>query len=108
MAYSRCQYITVPTKPQSNPKKVTLGLFALSEDNLLAVPVPESLDDLVSVRDAANMCGVATSTIHSWAARNLIEPSDIDASGHKLYRRIDILKAEQKTRRRMLGANRIA
>jgi DNA-binding transcriptional MerR regulator len=70
--------------------------------------VPETLDNLLSVREAASLCGVAVSTVHGWAHRGLLEPSDIDPSGHRLYKMIDVLRAARDTRQRAIGKNRLA
>lgn len=70
--------------------------------------VLESLDNLVSAREAAQHCGVTVDTIHKWRKKGHLEPADVDSSNHALYRLIDVMRAEQKTRRRMLGANRVA
>ena len=61
----------------------------------------------MSVREAANMCGVALSTVHGWINRGFLCPADVDSSGHRLYRMIDVLRAERDTRRRAVGRNRI-
>lgn len=39
-------------------------------------------------------------TIRKWKQRGLITPEGLDAYGNPMYRLIDILRAEQKTRQR--------
>lgn len=58
------------------------------------------LDDLVDTRTAAEQVRVEPATIRKWKQRGLITPEGLDAYGNPMYRLIDILRAEQKTRQR--------
>lgn len=69
---------------------------------------PDTLERLVSAREAATDVGVSVKTIHHWAAKGYLKPFDIDSSGHKLYRLIDVLRTSRDTRQRAVGARRIA
>lgn len=73
-----------------------------------SVLVPETLDDLINTTEAAEMCGVAKSTISMWAARRLLAPDGLDPQGRPLYKRITILRVARDTRHRAVGARRIA
>jgi DNA-binding transcriptional MerR regulator len=69
---------------------------------------PETLDNLISVREAAELCGVAVSTVHGWVGRGYLVASDVDVSGHRLFKMIDVLRASRDTRERAVGRSRIA
>lgn len=66
--------------------------------------ITHDLDDLVDTRTAAEQCHVEPATVRKWKSRGLIEPSGLDSYGNPMYRLIDVLRAEQKTRHR--GQNR--
>lgn len=65
-----------------------------------AILIPNSIDDLITVNEAATLCGVTAAAIRQWASRNLIAAAGLDERGRKLYRLIDIAKAEKATRTR--------
>lgn len=65
-----------------------------------AVLTPEGINSLITSTEAATLCGVSGETIRSWAHRGLINPSGIDHKGRKLYRLLDVAKAERATRDR--------
>lgn len=65
-----------------------------------AVTTPDGINALITAAEAATLCGVAESTIYVWVHRGTIKPSGLDERNRKLYRLIDIAKAEQATRRR--------
>lgn len=70
--------------------------------------VPESLDNLVSTKEAAEYCGVTIATVSNWRGRGYLEPSDLDSSSRPLYRLIDVLRVARDTRRRAVGTSRTA
>lgn len=61
---------------------------------------PEGIDSLVTASEAATLCGVSTSTIYVWVNRGNLAPSGKDVQGRKLYRLLDVAKAERSTRDR--------
>lgn len=61
---------------------------------------PDGIDTFITANDAATLCGVSTATIYVWAHRGTITPAGLDNRGRKLYRLIDIAKAERATRNR--------
>lgn len=65
-----------------------------------AVLTPEGIDSLITANEAATLCGVAASTIRVWANRKTIEARGVDEQGRKLYRLLDVAKAERATRQR--------
>lgn len=64
------------------------------------VAVPEGIDSLITTNEAASLCGVTAEAIRLWAHRGIITAAGIDERGRKLYRLIDIAKAERSTRDR--------
>lgn len=65
-----------------------------------AILIPEGIDDLITVNEAASLCGVSAQAIRMWVVRGLLEASGMDARGRKLYKLIDVAKAERATRDR--------
>ena len=63
-----------------------------------AVLSPDGIDSLITAAEAASLCNVATSTIYVWVNRGTLAPSGINAAGHKVYRLLDVAKAERATR----------
>lgn len=70
--------------------------------------VPESLDDLVTTKQAADECGVTVAAISNWKSRGYIQPSGLDERHRPMYKRIDVLRAARDTRRRAVGVGRTA
>lgn len=68
----------------------------------------ESLDDLIPARRAAEICGVTVDTIHKWRKKGYLEVKGLDAKNHSMYKVIDVMRAEQRTRRQMLGKHRVS
>ncbi|MBM4487437.1 MerR family transcriptional regulator [Rhodococcus hoagii] len=64
------------------------------------VLTPEGIDSLITANEAASLCGVAAATIRTWAGRGTIEAQGMDHRGRKLYRLLDVAKAERATRER--------
>ncbi len=65
-----------------------------------AILTPNGIDDLITTNQAATLCGVTTAAIRQWAHRNQLAPAGIDERGRKLYRLIDVARAEHATRTR--------
>lgn len=65
-----------------------------------AILIPEGIDDLITVTEAASLCGVSAEAIRKWASRGILSPSGMDERGRKLYKVIDVAKAERATRER--------
>lgn len=61
---------------------------------------PEGIDSKITASEAAALCGVALCTITKWAREERINPVGINPQGRKLYRLLDIAKAEHATRQR--------
>lgn len=70
-----------------------------------AVLTPEGIDSLITANEAATLCGVSATTIRVWATRGTITAAGMDPRGRKLYRLLDVAKAERATRER---ARRVA
>jgi len=66
----------------------------------VAVPAPDGLDSLVSATEAANLCGVTVQAFSEWVKRGQLAPSGLDSRGRKLYRLLDVAKAQRTTRDR--------
>jgi DNA-binding transcriptional MerR regulator len=64
--------------------------------------VDADLDQLVSTVEAANIVGVEPTTIRQWKTRQILAPSGLDKHKRPLYRLLDVMQAEQKTRRSMI------
>ncbi|GAC1377757.1 MAG: hypothetical protein NVSMB4_07360 [Acidimicrobiales bacterium] len=84
--------------------------FLLPGGNHLAAPAvlaPSGADTLVTATEAAGILGVACSTITNWVARGHLAPSGLDHRGRKLYRLLDLGRAERATRERAAQAVRL-
>jgi hypothetical protein len=64
--------------------------------------VPDDLDTLVSTVEAADAVGVAPTTIRKWKSRNMLAPAGLDKYKRPLYRLLDVMQTEQRTRRSMI------
>lgn len=64
------------------------------------VLAPEGIDSLITASEASTLCGVALCTISAWTARGKLTPAGLDHRGRKLYRLLDVAKAERATRKR--------
>ena len=60
--------------------------------------VPQ-LDTELSTAEAAHLAGVSVPVIWQWKKRGHLVPTSYDAKGRPLYRGIDVLRAEAKTRK---------
>ena len=62
-----------------------------------AVLTSEGIDSLITATEAAALCNVALCTITKWARDGRIQPAGLNNQGRKLYRLLDVAKAEQAT-----------
>lgn len=53
---------------------------------------------LLTTSESAEVAHVPEATVRDWARRKLLLPSDV-RDGHPLYRELDVLRVEQRTRR---------
>lgn len=74
-----------------------------------AVLTLDGIDSLITAAEAADLCDVSVVTIRGWANRGYLTRAGeraklpvagVNAAGHKVYRLIDVAKAEQATRER--------
>lgn len=74
-----------------------------------AIQAPAGIDTLVTASEAAQLCGVTVAAISNWASRGYtkrdgtkttLAATDTDRHGRKLYRILDVAKAERATRDR--------
>lgn len=61
---------------------------------------PEGIDSQITASEAAALCGVALCTITKWVREGRIEPCGLNIQGRKVYRLLDVAKAERATRER--------
>lgn len=64
------------------------------------VLIPDGVESQITATEAATLCGVALCTITKWAREGRITPVGISPQGRKLYKLLDVAKAEQATRER--------
>lgn len=65
-----------------------------------AILAPDSIDSLITTSEAATLCGVTTQAVCMWVKRGYLQASGLSDRGHKLYRLLDVAKAERATRDR--------
>lgn len=65
-------------------------------------------DDRVTYAEAAIVAGVPVTTVRQWKSRRDLEPVGIGDDGRLLFRPIDVLRAEAKTRTTVQGRRRQA
>lgn len=94
--------LTDPCLKPTQPTPVDGGFVAKGPDTLAgtAILIPNSIDDLITASEAATLCGVTQTAIRKWAHRNQLTAAGIDHRGRKLYRVIDVARAEHTTRTR--------
>lgn len=63
-----------------------------------AVLTPEGIESQITASEAAALCGVALCTITKWVRQDRIKPVGLNPQGRKLYRLLDVAKAEHATR----------
>ena len=61
---------------------------------------PEGIDSEITATEAAELCGVALCTITKWVREGRINPTGMNRQGRKVYRLLDVAKAERATRER--------
>lgn len=66
----------------------------------------EGIDDLITAAEAARLCGVTTQAISNWVRRGHLKQAGLDERKHKLYKVIDVAKAERATRDHPAARNR--
>lgn len=66
----------------------------------------QGIDDLITATDAAALCGVSTQAISNWVRRGHLKESGLDERNRKVYRVIDVAKAERATRDHPASRNR--
>lgn len=59
---------------------------------------PDGIDSQITATEAAQLCGVALCTITKWVREGRIQPVGMNIQNRKLYRLLDIAKAERATR----------
>ncbi|MGW5198623.1 helix-turn-helix domain-containing protein [Streptomyces spiralis] len=52
----------------------------------------------LTARDAAELTGVSIVTVYSWVRRGHLKVEGLDHRGQKLFRHLDVAKAEKATR----------
>lgn len=65
-----------------------------------AILTPDGIDSQITAAEAATLCGVTAEAIRKWVQRGLLAATGIDTRGRKLYRLLDVAKAERATRDR--------
>ncbi|RVW06241.1 hypothetical protein [Rhodococcus spongiicola] len=63
-----------------------------------AILTPEGINSLITATEASTLCGVALCTITKWVREQKLSPAGLDERGRKLYRLLDVAKAERATR----------
>ena len=86
----------------STPQLTGAGFFAIPKGCPrlagTAVLTPDGIDSQITATEAAQLCGVALCTITKWARDGRIQPTGINRQGRKVYRLLDVAKAEYATR----------
>ncbi|MFD0210825.1 helix-turn-helix domain-containing protein [Streptomyces hirsutus] len=52
----------------------------------------------LTAREAADLTGVSVVTVYSWVRRGHLKVEGLDHRGQKLFRHLDVAKAEKATR----------
>jgi predicted site-specific integrase-resolvase len=52
----------------------------------------------LTAREAADHCGVSLVTVYSWVRRGHLKVEGLDHRGQKLFRHLDVARAEMATR----------
>lgn len=64
------------------------------------------IEDTITATEAAALCGVTTQAINNWVARGHLKQAGLDERNRKVYRVIDVAKAERATRGHPAARNR--
>ncbi|MFB7360264.1 helix-turn-helix domain-containing protein [Streptomyces gardneri] len=59
----------------------------------------------LTVREAAELTGVSIVTVYSWVRRGHLKVEGLDHRGQKLFRHLDVARAEMTTRTRARQRN---
>ena len=86
------------------------GVFVVSGGHPLPVTLlADDIDALITAQEATRLCGVQSQTIRKWATRGYTDRNGhrqtltvagLDPCGHKLFKLIDVARAEHDTRLR--------
>lgn len=87
-------------KPRNAPRVVGVFAFARKVKTIHGTITPNGVETKITTAEAATLCGVTVSAIRQWAHKGLIAATGIDERGRKLYRLLDVAKAERATRTR--------
>lgn len=71
-----------------------------------AIITPDGVQSLITAGEAAALCGVDAKTIYSWCDRGKLSAAGLDTKKRKLFRLIDVAKAERATRDHPAGRSR--
>lgn len=101
-----CNMAAVGTAVSAQPLRPLRRGFRVSGETMTTVLAPDGVESLVTVEEAATLCNVASATVRQWASRGYgparrktkLEPKGQDDRGRKLYRLLDVAKAEHATR----------
>lgn len=63
-----------------------------------AILTPDGINNLITATEAATLCGVTTAAVTNWSARGRLQVRGLDEKGRKLYRLLDVARAERATR----------
>ncbi len=64
------------------------------------------IEDLITAAEAAALCGVKVQAVTNWVARGHLKAAGLDDRNRKLYKVIDVAKAERATRDHPASRNR--
>lgn len=64
------------------------------------VMTPDGVESLITAEEAARLCGVSPGTIRTWVHRGSLKVAGHNAHGRKVFKQIDVAKAERATRKR--------
>jgi hypothetical protein len=68
----------------------------------------DGIESLITATQAAELCGVTTQCISNWVARGILTQAGLDERGRKVYKLIDVAKAERATRDHPAARSRCA
>lgn len=63
-----------------------------------AILTPEGIDSLITANEAATLCGISAQAVRMWVTRGQLTAAGMDDRGRKLYKLVDVAKAERATR----------
>lgn len=71
-----------------------------------ALDTTQGIEDLITATQAAALCGVTTQAVNNWVARGTLVLAGLDDRNRKLYKVIDVARAERATRDHPAARNR--